>query len=579
MSQQPPPTGPHDPNQPGNQGPGTPQHGPWHPQPPQPPPHPWGPQGFAQPGYGHPPQAYGPPHYPPMPGNPYGGPPYSPPPGQPGQPLSSMPPRRGFPILAWLVIVAAVLFIAGSQFVMKQMQSSAQPDPETSASSLFLVRAQSQAILAAAKNGTAEDREYVHKQLRELLDAGSLEQRLGFVIMTYELKGQREARIELTNIHDLYDEYKSLDLEFSFSEKQLELLRVADKIYLRPEIRGIDASDVQPPEPVTLTSDEQTTLEEQLGWFGELAITHAMPDNTQLRREVENKSALVATTFVVFVVLVGALGVAGFIGLIVMLVLLLIGTVKMNFRQAIPDGGIYAETFAIWLIALFGLQFVGGMLLGEAYMLEIALASFFISLLAVFWPVARGIPWRDVRHEIGWHTGKGVIVEFAAGIASYAMTLPIAAVGLLMTLLLMAISNSLTPIEQHANPFTPLDFPAHPIVNSTGGLDWVKALMILLVASVAAPIVEETMFRGVLYRTMRNATRFWPRFLSVAIGAIVVSLIFAVIHPQGLLAVPALAALAIGMTLTREWRDSLIASMVLHGTSNGIVMTLMLMLA
>jgi membrane protease YdiL (CAAX protease family) len=51
------------------------------------------------------------------------------------------------------------------------------------------------------------------------------------------------------------------------------------------------------------------------------------------------------------------------------------------------------------------------------------------------------------------------------------------------------------------------------------------------------------------------------------------------IHPQGLLAVPALMSLAIAFSLAREWRGSLIAPMVMHGVSNGAVMALLMVLA
>ena len=77
------------------------------------------------------------------------------------------------------------------------------------------------------------------------------------------------------------------------------------------------------------------------------------------------------------------------------------------------------------------------------------------------------------------------------------------------------------------------------------------------------------MFRGFLYRHMRQATSRGGFLLSVLCSAFVVSFVFAVIHPQGLLFVPALMAIALSLTLTREWRESLIASIVHHGLHNG----------
>ena len=64
--------------------------------------------------------------------------------------------------------------------------------------------------------------------------------------------------------------------------------------------------------------------------------------------------------------------------------------------------------------------------------------------------------------------------------------------------------------------------------------------------------------------------------VSVLVSGFVVSLIFAVIHPQALVAVPALMALAFGFTLAREWRGSVVPGMVAHGLSNGAVMMFMI---
>ena len=51
--------------------------------------------------------------------------------------------------------------------------------------------------------------------------------------------------------------------------------------------------------------------------------------------------------------------------------------------------------------------------------------------------------------------------------------------------------------------------------------------------------------------------------------------LFAAIHPQGWVAIPALMGLACGMTLIREWRGTLIPSMVIHALSNALVMSML----
>ena len=103
-------------------------------------------------------------------------------------------------------------------------------------------------------------------------------------------------------------------------------------------------------------------------------------------------------------------------------------------------------------------------------------------------------------------------------------------------------------------------------------------IQILLLAGVVAPIVEETMFRGVLYRHLREASMRFGKALSVLVSGAVVSFVFAVIHPQGIFAVPVLMALAFGFSLIREWRGTLLPCMVAHGLNNGLV-TLTMILA
>jgi membrane protease YdiL (CAAX protease family) len=83
------------------------------------------------------------------------------------------------------------------------------------------------------------------------------------------------------------------------------------------------------------------------------------------------------------------------------------------------------------------------------------------------------------------------------------------------------------------------------------------------------------MFRGVFYRHLREATRRGGLAASLLVSGLVNSFLFAAVHPQGLLAVPVLMALALGFTLAREWRGSLLAGMVAHGLNNGLVALLM----
>jgi membrane protease YdiL (CAAX protease family) len=54
--------------------------------------------------------------------------------------------------------------------------------------------------------------------------------------------------------------------------------------------------------------------------------------------------------------------------------------------------------------------------------------------------------------------------------------------------------------------------------------------------------------------------------------------VFAAIHPQGVLAVPALAGVSLGFCITREWSGSVYPGMVAHGVHNGILLALNMVL-
>jgi membrane protease YdiL (CAAX protease family) len=199
-----------------------------------------------------------------------------------------------------------------------------------------------------------------------------------------------------------------------------------------------------------------------------------------------------------------------------------------------------------------------------------------LTLAALVWPVVRGIPWRQVREDIGWTRGRRPLLEPLTGLGCYGMGLPLVAVGFAVMLALLALQHLASSQGPGSEDFGPTSGAAHPIILAMATGDWWMRLQIFLVVAVCAPVVEETMFRGVLYRHLRDATHRARAMWTVLFSATVVSFIFAVIHPQGLIAVPPLMALSFVFCLTREWRGTLIPSMVAHGTNNGLLMVFLM---
>jgi len=327
-----------------------------------------------------------------------------------------------------------------------------------------------------------------------------------------------------------------------------------------------------------------------LQWFGRLALAPTPPmeisaltaaAGAALAAAVANDRdevlAVAEKAFTVFALSIFALlvlGLAGLLGLIIFLAMAASGKVESRLECSAGRGGIYAETFALWLILFFGLGFLGTRL-GEGHTnFYVASAGMVLSLVALAWPVLRGIPWRQVRRDIGLTWGENPAFEPLAGVASYIMALPLLAIGLILMLVLMYVQRGV-PADD-ANPFLAPSAPSHPIIEPLVFGGWESRILILVLAAVVAPLVEEIMFRGVLYQHLREASCRWGTGLSIVFSGTVASFIFAVLHPQGLIAVPVLMALAYGFTIAREWRGTLVPCMVGHGLSNGLVTLLVL---
>ena len=79
--------------------------------------------------------------------------------------------------------------------------------------------------------------------------------------------------------------------------------------------------------------------------------------------------------------------------------------------------------------------------------------------------------------------------------------------------------------------------PGHPIQQEISSDPW-SIVKLYLLAAVWAPITEETLFRGALFHHLRRKNGW-------LLSSLITSFIFASIHPQGLLGIPALMMIAI----------------------------------
>jgi membrane protease YdiL (CAAX protease family) len=411
-------------------------------------------------------------------------------------------------------------------------------------------------LMKGLANGLGER---VYADARDL-NTGPVEQRLRFVVLAGELAGPQRAQEQLDALSRRLDAAGK-----TMTPAETDVERILRRLYRDYRQRRFQAP--------SLAAEDKDVLREELGWFGDLALAPAGGPDRAAREEVMQPAHRTAIVLLVSVAALGSLGLLGFIGLMLVVIFLFMGKLHLGLHCGAGNGGIYAETFALWLVLFQVLNIVAAIIPeDETRLLRVGVA-FLLSLLALVWPVLRGIPWRQVRWEVGLRLGKQPALEPLLGGFGYAIELPLFAVGFLCTFILLKLQG-VFPAGYSGDDFGPSKMPTHPIIQYVSGGDWWMRAQVLLLASVIAPIVEETMFRGVLYRHLREATCAFPRLLSVVVSGTVASFIFAVVHPQGLVTVPALMAIAYALTLIREWRGALIASMVTHGIHNAVLVTI-----
>jgi membrane protease YdiL (CAAX protease family) len=443
-------------------------------------------------------------------------------------------------------------------------------------------------IRALAAGTGSDDNQQVFDQAKTLF-AGSIDQRLRFVVLAGELAGPQEALDYLDKLDALVAKQGT-----PYNAQQQSEHDTLRELYGDYRRLRYDAPSV--------TDSQRAKLREELGWFGQLALAPAGgqpgfadaivaeaggPPALGIRDgcpDPQARKVLVqgATTMTIFLLLLVGIGLlAGFLGFVLLVsfvILLLLRKLRSGVKTGASPAGVYAETFALWMLFFAGLQMAAPHLdLGSFRLIASGLVEL-ASLVVVFWPVLRGVPWKQVREDIGWTWGRKPLLEPAAGIGCYLMSLPVLCLALLVMVATTWLQKQLhgggPGPEDLSSPMT----PDHPIVVPLARGDWSLRLQVLFLACIVAPIVEEAMFRGVLYRHLREATRWVDPIASVMVSAAISSFIFAVIHPQGLLGVPMLMALALGFVIAREWRGTVLPGMVAHGLNNGFVLLMSIVL-
>ncbi len=306
-------------------------------------------------------------------------------------------------------------------------------------------------------------------------------------------------------------------------------------------------------DPAGITADDREFMETELGWFAEMILSRDLPADAPERTAPRISAYRLLAVMVIILVLAG-LGVLLGCGLLILAMIQKAdGRLPLRMGKPAHDGSLYLEAFTVYIWLFFLLEILPA-LLGFALPWLSFGGLAVLSMVGLFWPVLRGLPGETAFRDLGLYRGEGVLKEIGSGLAGYVAVLPVVAIGFAATLVLSMYSRT--------------EPTGHPVVVwiAHGGTG--LRLAVLFLASGFAPLFEEAMFRGALFRDLR-------RFMGPVLSAGIMGVLFAAIHPQGLTTVPALAGLAVGFALIREWRGSLIAPMAAHALHNGFLVGFM----
>ena len=208
-----------------------------------------------------------------------------------------------------------------------------------------------------------------------------------------------------------------------------------------------------------------------------------------------------------------------------------------------------AELFILWLFLSLVFEFAAAQFVPPSeiatlpWVFSLAAAYAAAAVAAIAWFVRSAQPESISLRDLGWRR-IGPATALCAGIAGYLASLP-----------------AVYPVLALVNHFIGSPAPSSPVVPimmSASGTAPRLVLIVLVVA--AAPLAEESIFRGVLFAGLRRRMRFGG-------AALISALVFAGAHGQ-LVALAPIAILGIVLAYVYERTGSLWASAITHACFN-----------
>lgn len=487
-------------------------------------------------------------------------------------PLAPMPApdpgSKGHARLAWLVLLVVLPLVV----IMQQMQAHGVAEVDRSkipppAGDSVEVSARMGARVVHAFDASSPSFQQLATSFQQQIDqaAESPLQKFRAAIAAGELIGPDEAADRLGDV--LYDletparhRYDPDDENDRARKAQL----IDDATLLQGYYRSIADSD----DTIEALNEETLKgLEERHGFFGELVRIARLPEDHEDRDELLEGAMLPFGIMGLFMAIIGLAVLAG-IGLGILAIVLIAGKrVRLAMDRPAPGGSVYLETAVLFVVGFALLNAVVTLLVsvgGTAKIVAglIAMPAQWLLLLVPLWPLARGVSWARIRDDLGLRAPRGVMTEVVMGIVGYLALIPILLAGVGVMLVLLLLQGLIFPGDPDALA------PANPILEMVRTLDPLNMVMLFTMATIWAPLCEELIFRGALFRHMRSR-------MAIPLAAILSALVFGMMHGYAGVQLIPVTVIGFNFALIRAWRGSLYGCIAGHAMNNAVVLSLL----
>ncbi len=388
------------------------------------------------------------------------------------------------------------------------------------------------------------------------------------IIMSGEFEGADEAlqRIETLQIELLSD----VAIE---SFESIEENGVDDTLDDKPdprvslinaELRALKSIYTKGPD--SISQDKRDQLVARYGVLGQAALAFGLDDDDPKREPVVNGFVGIALLLFFAMMVVVFATLAGFVLLIFGMVNLASGKLKFRFKAPAPGGSVFLETYGLF-VAGFAVLSIGLFVLSTKVNPALGALSLplqWVLLLIPAWALVRGMKIGAWKEAIGFHRGEGLFKEIGCGIVAYLASIPVFLVGIVITLMVVIVQGMMAQSSGQAP-----EVVENPIFELLSGANPLVIVLVFTLATVWAPLAEELVFRGALYRHMRGRLHW-------VVAALFSALLFAYMHSYGPLMVAPLIALGFMFAFMRQWRGSIIAPITAHFIHNASLVGFMI---